>query len=96
MSTKATYWILATSFILAAAGFLLPFWPLSLVGIFISAVSGRWVFAIAIGLLLDVAYGAPEGSWHMLFFPFALFGVFATGLRFVALRYLLPQQTDHL
>ncbi len=53
--SNSTKWILASSFALSAIGFLLPFWPLAVVGILLAALSGRVVFAIAIGLLLDIA-----------------------------------------
>jgi hypothetical protein len=51
---------------------LFPFWPLSVLGIALAAFSGRWVLAVALGLLLDIAYGAPIGRWHVLYVPFTL------------------------
>ena len=88
MNNSATKWILACSFATASAGFLLPFWPLSVAGILLASLSGRWTFAIAIGLLFDIAYGAPMGNMKYLYFPFtavALLGILA---RIFSLRYL--------
>jgi hypothetical protein len=78
--SRNSRWIYAATFLLAAAGFLVPFWPLSVLGTLIAALSGRWIFAILMGLLLDIAWGAPTGTLRFLFFPFtivALLGVIA-------------------
>ncbi|HVV39135.1 MAG TPA: hypothetical protein VHD31_02300 [Candidatus Paceibacterota bacterium] len=88
--------ILAISFALAAGGFLLPFWPMEVVGILLAALTGHWIFAIALGLLLDVAYGVPTGFFHMLFFPFTLLALASVALRRFGLRYFIdasPQDT---
>jgi len=45
----------AISFVLAAGGFLVPFWPLSVLGIALAAFTGRWILAIAI-----VAFTSPD------------------------------------
>ncbi len=84
-----TKWILSISFLLAAVGFLLPLWPLSLLGIALAALSGRWVFAIAIGVLLDLAYGAPLGTLHYLYFPFTLAAVVLSLVRYVGMGYVM-------
>lgn len=60
------------TFILASAGFLVPFWPLSVAGVAIAALSGRWIFAVIVGLLLDIAWGAPTGAYQYIFFPFTM------------------------
>lgn len=93
---KNTTWLLAVSFVLAAAGFLLPFWPLSALGILLLAFSGRFILAIALGLLLDIAYGAPVGRFHFLYFPFTIFAVLSDAARFFASRYLRQSPTDTL
>lgn len=88
MMQSTTAWIVATSFLIAAAGFLWPFWPLTIVGIAICALSGRWVFAIGIGVLLDVGYGAPVGHFHFLIMPFTLAALVFTGLYLFGGRYV--------
>ncbi len=86
--TPASRWIYAVSFVLASAGFLLPYgWPLSVIGVLLSALSGRWLFAILIGLLLDVAWGAPTGTARVLFFPFAAAALAGVAARELAARY---------
>ncbi len=73
--TQSSRLVYAIAFLLAAAGFLLPLWPLCVVGILLAALSGRWLFGTIVGLLVDVAWGAPTGALHYLFFPFTLIAV---------------------
>ena len=89
--SSTTGWIYAATFVLAAAGFLVPFWPLSVVGVAIAALSQRWLFALALGLLLDVAWGAPTGLMQYLFFPFALLALLCALLRLWSSRYLFDR-----
>jgi hypothetical protein len=93
---KNTTWILAVSFVLAAAGYLLPFWPLTVCGILLLALSGRFIFAITMGLLFDVAYGAPVGRFHFLYFPFTIVAVIASAVRYSGRQYLRKSPTDTL
>ncbi|MBI2004772.1 hypothetical protein HYS79_01255 [Patescibacteria group bacterium] len=81
--------LLAASFLLAALGFLLPLWPLSALGILLAGLSGRYLFAIAMGLLFDIAYGAPMGAPHFVWFPFTIIALAAMLGRALAKRYLL-------
>ncbi len=84
------------AFVLVALGFLFGFWPVSAFGILLASFTGRWLVAILLGLLLDVAYGTPVGGWRFLFFPFtllALFGVLAYQLKG---RYVRKTPVDHL
>src|SRR3989344_5023223 len=81
--------ILPGLFLLAAAGFLLPFWPLSAFAIVLAGLL-RWsVFAFALGLLLDIAWGAPTGVLEVLMFPFTLLAFCSILARIFASRYLL-------
>jgi hypothetical protein len=91
-----TTWILAVAFVLAAAGYLLPLWPLTVAGILLLALSGRFIFAVALGLLLDVAYGAPVGRFHFLYFPFTLLAVIASLVQYIGWHYLRKSPTDTL
>ena len=81
--SKSSRWIYAVAFLLASAGFLVPLWPLSLAGVMLAALSGRWIFAVITGLLLDLAWGAPTGTLHYFFFPFTI----AALLGFIARYY---------
>ncbi len=81
--TQQSRLLYAVIFLVSAAGFLVPFWPLSIVGILMAALSGRFIFAVILGLLLDIAWGAPMGLFKYAFFPFtivALVGVLARSL----------------
>ncbi len=96
MSNSASLWILALSFVLAALGFLLPLWPLSLFGIAIAALSGRWISAVVIGLLLDIAYGAPIGRLHFLYFPFTIFALLVALVRYYVESYIRKSSRNTL
>ena len=69
--------IYAESFVIVGAGFLVPLWPLCACGILLAALSGRWVFATAEGLLIDIAWGAPGGLLHYVYFPFTVVALVA-------------------
>lgn len=90
MTFKSRY-IYAITFAIAAVGFLLPFWPLSVVGILLASLSGRYVFALIVGLLLDLGSGVPTGLLHYLFVPFTLLAVGASLLRLFGGAYFLDK-----
>ena len=95
--TPASRWIYAVTFVITASGFLLPFWPLTLLGILLAALSGRYVFALLMGLIVDVAWGAPMGTLRYLFFPATLVALAAFVLRVWVQRYLFNRQPqEHL
>ncbi len=87
-------WILAVSFALATGGFLVQFWPLEALGILLAALTGHWIVAIMIGLLLDLANGAPFGMLHFLYIPFTLLAIVASGARRFGLRYFMNSSTQ--
>ncbi len=87
----ASRYIYALTFAIAATGFLLPFWPLCVVGILIAALSGRYVFAIVVALLIDVGSGVPQGILHYLFVPFTLLSIVAALVRAFAISYFLDK-----
>jgi hypothetical protein len=89
---KKTPWIIVTSFILSAAGFLMPFWPLSVAGVLLSALTGRIFFALFLGLLLDIAWGPPPGYFHILYLPFVLLSLVGSLVYMFAGRYLLSKK----
>jgi hypothetical protein len=90
--TPASRWIYAVTFILASSGFLVPFWPLALFGVALCALSGRYFFALFLGLLLDLAWGVPTGLLHYLYFPFAILALVCALARLWANRWLFNRQ----
>lgn len=92
----STRWIMAASFILSAIGFLMPFWPLSAVGVLLAALTGRIFFALFLGLLLDLAYGPPPGYFRILFFPFALLALIGSLFYALAGRYLFSKKLQEI
>ena len=89
--SPASRWLYAVSFALVAAGFLMPLWPLCVVGLLLCALSGRWLFALFLGLLLDVAWGAPTGLAQYLFLPFTLCALAAAMARLWGGSYFLER-----
>jgi hypothetical protein len=96
MMNSSTTWIVSTSFLIAAAGFLLPFWPLTVAGIALCALSGRIFFAVAIGMLLDVGYGAPVGPYQALYAPFTLCALVFSALRMFGGQYMRKRGVETL
>lgn len=88
MSMSASRWMLALACATAAAGFLLPLWPLGLVGVAIAVLSGSTFSPVFIALLLDIAYGTPVGSLHALYFPFTIFALACIAARYVSSAYV--------
>ncbi len=84
-------WILIASFLLVSGGFIISFWPVCVLGVLFAAFGGVPVGAVAFGLLLDLAYGAPSGLTHYLFFPFTLVALVAIVGRWVAMRFMLQR-----
>ncbi len=84
--------IFATSFLLLAAGFLLPWWPLSVAGVMLPAFTKRYFTSVGLGLLLDLAWGAPLGTAHYLYFPFTLLAAVLCGVRFWGGKYFIDKQ----
>lgn len=89
--TPASRYIYAVSFVLVAGGFLTPWWPLSVFGVALAALSGRWLFGLLAGVILDLAYGAPTTTAQFLFFPFGLFALLLALVRVVANRFLFSR-----
>lgn len=77
--------------VLAALGYLWPLWPLSLLGVALMALWGRWLLAVSMALLLDLAWGAPLGLAHFLFFPFTLVAIAAALARLWGGRYFIDR-----
>ena len=84
-------WIFIAAFLLAAGGFLVPFWPLEILGILVGSWAGSGLIAVALGLLLDLAYGTPTGITHYLFFPFTLLATVALLARYIGARFLFER-----
>ncbi len=86
--------LLALTFLLTSAGFLLQFWPLALLGIIAMGCVGRGWYAIPVGFLLDLAYGAPTGTLYVLVFPFTIVALGVIVVRFWTMRYLLDKTSQ--
>ncbi len=69
----------------------MPLWPLSVVGVVLAALSGRWIFAVIVGLMLDLAWGAPTGMYRYLFFPFTIVALVGFIVRYWGSRYFLDK-----
>ena len=83
--------IYACAFVLVGMGFLLPLWPLCAAGILLAALTGRYFFALLLGVLLDVAWGPPAGILHYLYLPFVLLALVASLLRYFFAGYFLDR-----
>ncbi|MDP4020540.1 MAG: hypothetical protein Q8P58_00655 [Candidatus Adlerbacteria bacterium] len=81
--------LFALIFLVTAAGFLLEWWPIAVAGVAAMGFVGRGYFAPLLGLLLDLAYGAPAGFIAPLFFPFTILGLLIVVGRYIALRYFM-------
>lgn len=89
--TLASRYIYALSFAIASIGFLLPFWPLCVLGVLIAALSGRYVFAVIMALLLDVGSGMSTGLWRYVYVPFTILAVIASLVRAYGGAYFLDK-----
>ncbi len=89
MRSKNIYLILAASFALVGGGLLFPFWPLSVLGVALAAFARRFVFTVCMGILLDLAWGAPTGMFSYFFFPMTALSLLFVLARIVADRYFL-------
>lgn len=90
---NASRWIYAVSFALIGTGFLLPLWPVSLAGVALAALSGRWIFGLFMALLLDVAWGAPFGLAQYLYVPFTIAAIVFALARYWGASYFYDRST---
>lgn len=89
--------ILAIAFLCAASGFIINFWPLEVVGIVGAALLGHYIFALLVGVMLDLAYGTPTGILYYLFFPFTLLAAASVLGRIVGKKFLIRKTPpEHL
>lgn len=86
---KKDRWLLVLIFVITAGSFLLELWPLAAAGVVAMGFVGKGYFAPPLGLLLDLAYGAPLGAAAFLFFPFTILGLVVVVARYWAIRYFL-------
>lgn len=64
--------IIAAGMALFGAGLLLPWWPLSLLGVLTFALMGQWFIALMCALFLDLVFGIPTSALRYTLFPFSL------------------------
>lgn len=88
--------LIAISFTAIAVGFLSGLWPLCIVGILLAALSGRWVTALLLGILLDVAYGVPTGFLHAVRLPFTIFAALSVLVYLFFADHLRKKEPDTL
>ena len=81
------------SFAVAAAGLLVGFWPLCVLGIAIAVLYGHEFFGIGMALIFDLIFGAPTGVLHYVHFPLVVFSLICFIIRSVALRYVLERDS---
>jgi hypothetical protein len=90
----STRTLLALTFLVTSAGFLMELWPLALVGIVAMGCVGKGWYAIPVAFLLDLAYGAPTGTMYVLVFPFTIAALAVIVIRFWAARYFLDKTSQ--
>lgn len=90
-------WLLACICVVIAGSFLAGFWPLAALGVVGMGFVGRGLFAVVLGLLLDLAYGAPVGLAAYMLFPFTILGLTVVVVRFWSARYFMNRSSpEHL
>jgi hypothetical protein len=90
MMTAAAY-AYGVSLLLMVAGLVLPFWPLSALGVLAAVLGGRWMFGMVLALALDLLWGAPTGAWRWDPLPMATLAFVATALRLFGGKYFLDR-----
>ena len=73
------------------AGFLVPFWPLSVVSAVLLAFFGSTALALILVLILDIAYGVPTGVLHLVLFPCTLLVLGVVCVRLFSKRFFLQR-----
>jgi hypothetical protein len=79
---------------LAAAGLLLQFWPIEILAIVAAVFGGMPIFALALGLTLDLIYGMPLGGLHYIMVPFAALALVLVLVRAVASRFVIDRYSQ--
>jgi fatty-acid desaturase len=92
--SRQKQWLMMVTFLLVSGGFIIGYWEISVVGIICAAFGGAPIAAIFFGLLLDLAYGAPSGLEHYLFFPFGLLALLCSIVRWFGIRYMLEHRAQ--
>ncbi len=70
---------------------MVPFWPLSVLGIVLIVLSGHWFVGLVVGILLDLASGTPVGPVQHLYFPFTILAVVLALARWWAAGYFIDR-----
>ena len=94
---NANRWLIALIFVVTSGSFLLELWPLAAAGVVAMGFVGRGLLALPLGLLLDLAYGAPVGPAAYLFFPFTVAALATVIVRYSTRRYFIKRtSSEHL
>ncbi len=84
-------WIYTGTFACAAAGLILPFWPLTVFGVVVAIVYGRVVYGLCLALIFDLILGVPTGILYWVHFPLFALALLCFVLRYFALRYMIKR-----
>lgn len=84
-------WVYTATFACAAAGLILPFWPLTVLGVVMAVLYGRVVYGLCLALIFDLILGVPTGILYWVHFPLFVLALFCFLLRYLALRYMLER-----
>lgn len=76
---------------LVALGYLLPLWPLCVLGLALLSLFGRWAWALVLAAFLDILWGAPPfAPWMPL--PFMLVAALLALARLWGRKYLFDRE----
>jgi hypothetical protein len=82
------WFIRAATVALFFVGLVLPWWPLAVCGVILSAAFGRWILALLLAFVLDSVFGAPTGFLHALAFPITFLTLLIVIVRAFSIRHL--------
>jgi hypothetical protein len=84
-------WLYSAAFACAAGGLLLGLWPLSVTGVVLAALCGRWIVATGMALVLDLAWGPPVGELHLVYLPLTVCALVCALARYFLAGYFLDR-----
>ena len=78
--------------VLALGGFFIPWWPLGVIAIILAALRGLGAFALIVGMIMDLSFGAPLGALHYLYFPFTLLAGLAVAAHLIGIQFIFNRK----
>jgi hypothetical protein len=79
---------LALAALLFVSGLWFGWWLLLVAGVMVLALSGNFIWALLLSLLLDLYFGTPVGALHMLALPITFITLVASVCRSYLVRHL--------